>query len=416
MSLKNLNYLKSVIILGLVFILACNKDDVIESSDSFELQVESLIGNSFIVVTNELGVVLFDTIGENIDQTIIIEKSEEEKIDVSFGTETTYYFNIKTYRDIKSGFKLPPTYICSLDDPFYKIPSYKNFRLEIEGISEFLEFYNPFSSKQSLQINTDENILKLSGGLLKDEDVFLTILTVDNEFKSILIELEDWETIQDTLVYKVDISEFSVPDIHEIDLKESDEWMVEAEMITENQRLISLSKWKDFNDYQQGTKVKVFSPSNINIDQLKLEFKGGFTFPGFHHSNRYVEFPKEIDLFKPSIEEIAVDSEQFQFRIQTPHDLARFRYFFRQGGFSSAWDIYSRGIDDLSYQRPAVPKEYLDSSVIMKNVINDAFEWKLQVFDMEDPSSYEIDYSSKATIVDRLCYSFNSRFIGDKIQ
>lgn len=412
---RELKYL--LVILQLLIIFSCKNNDEISADSNEIFIVESeFIGpssESFISIIKQDGNILFDTIGQDLRKTIKMQILDTDKIDVTYGYENNQGFKIVTYKNIESNFLVSRSnYECNNEPPFGI--GGKRFTLEIQGITEYRELYYPFDFKDMPEVDQGGNKIILNGGILNTKDIVVTILGEDYEYKSIYLKYEDWIDQGDNNFFKsLNIEEFLTPQEYEINLGIDDKWMVNAEIQTNEERLVSISKWVTYDDYQNGDKVKLFLTSEIEMDLMKLEIGNSSILKGYHYLRTIEDIPSQISLYNPEIELLTISSTGYEVNVNEDYNLAKIEYQYIENNWISSWEIFQKSSESLLNELPTIPSEYLSQSILLSNQLSNPERVIVNIYKISDEM---LEDRYNMTGIDRQikCIDYVSRFTGEE--
>ena len=411
------NALNSLMLLNLIlFAFGCSNDKApIEANELFVIESEILDG--FISLSNQNGEILYDTVGADLRRTIKVLVPQGDIVDLTHGHETSKTFSIVTYRDIESGFLLSrELYNCS--DEFNQDNGfeYKALELEINGIHQYSELYYPFDHKADVEVNIAGDKLILKGSITGLKDVLLTVLPEgESEYQSFHLKFEDWlDQGENRLFRSINIDDFTASEIHEIDLGVDDIWMVNAEIQTENDQIISLSKWTTYSDYQHGDRIKLFVPGGINLDLLKLEVGNGDVHNGYQYLKKTAEIPNQISFYDPEISFLEASSTDYEITVNGDFGLTMVEYRYEENNWISLWKVYQKQNVEILNTLPLIPNDFMLQSPILSNQLSNPETIVVHVYEM---SAEVLEGSYNQTGIDRhlKCMDYSSKYIGKEL-
>ena len=400
------------------FVFGCNNDDTsIEINELFVIESDIFFQESFISLSNQNGDILFDTVGKDLRQIFKILIPESDKVDLTYGYETEKSFKVVTYRDIKSGFFLSQnSYDCSDEFTPENSFDYKFFELEIEGIHQYRELYYPFDYKEDAEIDLVENKLKLVGSMEGPKDIMITVLKEGaNEYQSVYLKIEDWLDEGDNHFFRsISIDDFTTSEVYEIALEIDDKWMVNAEIQIENDRIISLSKWTTYSDYQDGNEVKLFMTPGIDLNLIKLEIRNGNVLTGYRYLKKTDEIPSQINFYDPEIGILEVSATNYEVSVNEDYNLSMVEYQYVENNWISSWRIYQKQSGEILNTLPMIPNEFLIQSPILNNQLSHPENIIINIYEMADE---ELEEMYNMTGIDRQlkCVDYLDKYIGKEL-
>lgn len=384
------------------------------SDDSFKINVDLSANNLMFFVTDSKGVVLFDTVAPTIEKEISIDKLLNDKVNLTYGYEILNrgYFNFKTYRNVSSGFKLSNgVSLCPDDNPLFK--NYKNYSLEIKGISEFERVYIPDYLTSKVEKFSVVNKIEIIGSIFLNKDGYLTIEISPNVYLSKYIQIEDWiETSNSNLFLSLDISDFETPEKHEILLDKDDDWLVNMVVETKAQRRITFLNYTGPDDLQAGNKIHFFMPPALEVIKVELEIRESSRINGYHVNLITNDIPTTLTFYDPEIEIVEANSNNFDFNTDSEYDFAVANFYYRNGNVLSNWQVYSDFDSTFYFDLPIIPTEILDETMLIKNIIDQPIEFSIKLHNMDELDNFNEIYYKESIDRHLKCLSYQSNYVG----
>lgn len=372
----HLNNITQTFLLCLItfFHLSCNEDETPSVSNTQLFTIETDLGfnnyTGFILVTDQDGNILYESVDEEWDETIELETNPNDIIDLTWGSESETSFRIQTLRDIQSGFHLGPVY-RSCDDAFETGTHYplQNVELRLEGLTQYSELIIPFANKE---IEQESDAIIISGVLTNQNDILFTVLPVgSDEYRSITLNYSDWLTENEEIYTRtINIADFVTPEVHEIQLPEENNWIVNADILKLSGKIETISKWSSYNDYQNGNTIKLFLLPGTLFEEIRLEVNSGYKLTGSKYLKVGNSIPASISFPEMEINFQEATNNQINCSNNSVFDLAIFEYQYLNDNIISHWKIYQKSNLSLNYQLPSLPQEFLDQALILNNKLN----------------------------------------------
>lgn len=401
-----------------ILFISCDENEMgfeETNSEVFVLETDWQLNTpGFVSVTNQNDEILYESIQTDFNETTPIDISPGDKIDVTYGVEYNSYFKLYTSRDVKSPFELS-NFIIECENDFFLQPyEGRNVKLEIENIGEYEHIYLPWSnsiSAGSSIVAFDGNKITGHGFIPGSKDILVTIKLIDNDYRSHLIEKEDWINQGDDSYYKlIDFENFVTPNIHEVSLSEDDSWMVDSDILTDEGRIVATAQWRHWDDYQNGNKIKLFLPPQISIEKINLELGSGSSIEGYRYNKIFSEIPSEIDFYNPSIEIQNITSSSYVINIANPYDMAKISYEYRPNSIVSTWDIYQREEAEAPNFLPSIPSDYLNEDSLIRENLENPDNIIVEIFNFSDINEFSEEYELSAIQRRLFCLEYSSEY------
>ena len=362
------NLFKLLCLIAIVLSAISCDNEVLELRQSFTINSDLKVGGNgqiLLYLTNQRGEILLDTVGNTLEGVLEIEKMIEDQVNLTVGTSDEHAFNFYTYRDIPSGFNLIEPWVISAwncGTAFDINNEGKVVKLKIEGLSEFAKVYYPSWTTANTFVDEVNNTVTIAGPVTKTSDVLITILPEEGgTHLSKVFDLSVYEVVNQTVEITTNLDDFEESIIEEISLGINDTWRANIEFVTKEDRVVQV--WKhslnNNDDYFKGDKIRFFTTKDLQVEQVQLEIAS----EDYNYWYRKIveEVPDAITFYDPEIETVNAETNSFEFFVGEQYDLQLFRYNYRRDNHgSSSWTILQLpDIEDLGFQLPAPPLDYL---------------------------------------------------------
>jgi len=387
----------------LLLIFSCGNDDdetmmpmIEEDNFIIKSEISSSSYPYFISVSNQDGNILLDTVGANLLGDFIIEKADDDQVDITYGFESDFFFNFRTYRDVKSGFLLSSRPITECINSFPNtLQKSSNIEISIDGLSGFSKLYFPAFSKQSIPDLTNNRTI-LKGRFTTNSDLQITIKAQGElEYKSIVIKESDWtEITEGNFSFNVNFADFQVAEKHEIQVATTDEMSLNATVLTTDQRTVKISNWSNSNDTHDGGKVTMFLHPTINLDQIKIKVATLDRYNGYETQEVFNEIPESINFFKPIVTINNTEVSSYDVNIVNDYNFAASVFEYQQDLFISSWTIYQNTGTPNTFQLPSIPSTFKEQSPIVNAQLGSPIRFVSRVYDTDELSFQNTYYET----------------------
>jgi len=362
----------------------------------------------FISITNQNGDIIFDTVGTRFKNLIHLDVPPTNKLTVTHGIEHDLFFNLTTYRDVESGFKITDKSDCIV--PYVQN---SNLRVEIFGISNYSEFYYPLSGDKEIELSTNDNKIILTGIVAGKNDFLLTILPKgSNKYLSFLIKESNFVKVDDkNYTYSININEFKPSTVHKIDLGINLSWIVKTSAIQPSGQNVSLANWTSYLENQNGESIKLFSLPEINLNNIKLNIRNNYSIDGYQYIKSLNGFPDKLDKYDPSIDIALFNISDYNVSNNFDYDLSVIEYDYLKNSWISSWKIFERKSGSITNKLPKISQNILDKITIYSE-LKDKPHSSIAHFYKFDTPDFNSIYNASSLERSIECYSFNCKFEG----
>ena len=424
--MKNTSYL----IIFLLFLFSCNQDEIIidevispepepeEMTQFFDFSFSSEGSFSpsvnFLVLSDNNGVTLYDTVGAELDFDVTLEIDSGTDVNATIGFMDEESFNNVSYSKIKSASQLNlsrdwETHPCFQTGPV----DVSSMKLFITDIDEFYETINFDSWLTSSTIELKGDTLILDGGIPFQwgNSVQIAIREQENsELMSLIIPYDDWEWDNDSQsrYHTVSFNDFSSTEEYLIDLDRTDRWNLKAKVCDRNGSVIALqtSKYSSLMVDQ----VKLFINQAVEVSELKLNI----TNHNYEQNWILPSIPESIELAAnrdPTF--LHIEAGDFSILNTFHYNINVLKYSY-PGEFN--WSIISKGGANVSFINPKLPsqlhetfdflEDLLENPIFATNTMyrtekefNDITKVHKSVIPRAKNSNPDFNYSSKKTSI-----------------
>jgi len=367
----------------------------------------------FLMLTNQRGENIFDTIDLRIEKKIEVEIQNGDIIDVTFGIENATSFNIYTLTEIVNGATISLNSSHLIEQSCVNIPrlSAPAIKLTITDVNEIEEIYSPFYNSQSVYAI---NSLELTGITYPELENLLTLREKGSDtFKSYVLNYEEWEQeSEDTLVMEISYNDFQQPIIYDINLEISNEWKLKSRACTSDNNVIQLQNFNN-QEVQNTNQVKLFIPQHIEIEEINLNLSNLNGFDLYFHSDLHNDIPETISIFNPEVSYSSISEKFVEFKTNEDYDLNKCTFEYWNENFRGSWEIISKPKTFNTIHLPKLPEEYLNTTVITNDLIRNPTRITnaAVLFPKDEPST--IDYQSiiRSNLLNKLQFDLRNELV-----
>lgn len=402
------------LVLLLLISFSCKDDDGTGGDSTFVLNTKwELFSPGFISVSNQNDEILYEKIDSTFDETVSINISSTDKIDVTYGSAGERSFKLITCKDVESPFELVTLFVDCENEFSTTGTVGRNVYIIIDGIEQFEHVHVPFYSTSINGVTTYDNKTQIEGLLSSSKDVIITFKISENDYKSILINAEDWFEHDGNFIANVDFKDFVSPIIHEINLSIEESWKVRSEIFTSEERIVSIALWRGYKDTQDGDRVKLFLLPEIEIDKINLNLCTTHRTNGYNFNKIYHEIPQVINLFDPEIELPEINKTSYDVEVLEQYTMSKISYDYEENYRISSWDIYQRQEDELKHTLPNIPISYVEDFPILANKLEDPDGFIVEIFEVSDASDFQEKFNTTSISKQLNCLEYSSKHTGE---
>ncbi len=426
-----INYRPSIFLFALLFLgYSCSDREGTASEGNFLLdasEVQNIENEQFLMVTDPAdGSVLYWETGLAFEDGITID-TESETVDVTTGVEYSSGFDIKTFRDVQSGFRLSGfTFQCYDGQHDFDPLGLDNVELVISGTTEIIDIYNPLYRQNDLS-DVDTTDTEIKGNIIYDYANDLTIIkgrynrsfknlqiamqfSGEDDLKSLIIRKDDWVRIDDEN-HRIEVQQedFSSCTLHEIELGTDGGWVMDAEVLTTTGERVTLANWSNQVHTQNGDRIILIVDDRVNLQDLRLSVRNNYTLNGNHFQKHFASIPTSISMGELEVEIIESSNSEYSLATSENSDLVHARYQYKNGNRIFHWSIYQTAASSTSYILPEIQPEYLAEATLMQQVLSSPEYLIVESYDFEE----DLDVTYHQTNIDRQleCLDFNSSYL-----
>ena len=422
---------KSFFILSIVLTVYSCDDNVSDDSESLftihASEIQGFSGDRYVMATSPLtGEVLFWDVMTSFEDNITFDANNSETVDLTYASEFNSGFNITTYRDIKSEFKLSKfLYPCFEGQFDIDTLSNKFVDIILPGTKEIIEIVNPAYDNSTLQ-NTGNTITDEQNKIIYDLDNDITIINAylgtaifdhqfvfrfsgEQDYKSIVINREDWVKVDnDNYMRILEIEDLSSCSLHEIDLGIDATWIVESEVFTTSGDEIKIADWSNYSQNQTSKTIRIFLQDNLEIEQLTVKIKKNNINEGYQLQKNFENIPTSISLVEHNNEVTNLTPDSFNYSNDENFDLIKTSYKYVNNNQISSWDIFQSSSSDPNYKLPEIEEDFLNGTAFMKPSLMNPISLLIHSYSLEK----DVDQIYHETGIDRQlqCLDFNSSY------
>ena len=390
-----------------VFILllgySCKKDEFKPILD-FEYQEPE-----FVVVSNDDGEILFASNRKKMLSKILNGKSlresgvrlDQDLVNITIGQKDNGFgalFYIDTYRDVSLDFVTKKRSNSDCLNETYNgdyFANRKKVELKIYGINDYDEFYFSYVGRAIKM----ESYLLVTMYLPGNIDALVTILPKgEKEYKSYLIQNDDWIKSDGIYSLKVNYSDFESPIVQSIKIPDNGIMTRNIVMKNKTGRNIELVMGSLYG-YKKGDSFKYFLTPQMKSTLMELYMYLLFENSRSSYNTRRIisEFPINHlwDTLPMSLSPVR---DNYSYNAVGDYSFVKVGYYFEHG---THWNVYQRPDAVNKFNFPSLPEEVLNLANI-----DSLYSWEIEkVLLYENENSFSKD---KFESIDCLHYSKRS--------
>ena len=406
--------------------MSCNDDNgqfIIDPNDYF-----SPASNEFIMATlPETGELVYWSSDRIIHDDIRLNLDNSETLDLTLGKATDTGFTFRTFRDISSGFiansfarsEYPhPCYDNDLDN----ILSGKQLEVILEGTTELVEVINPLTNSlifgdqgSNTEVINDviydynRNVTIIRGKEFFALDIqFVFRFADEQEYKSIIIKKEDW-VLGTGQKYNVELKreDLSNCQAHSIDVDIESEWIIDSEVLTNDDERIRIAKWSSYKENQSGNAINIFLDESIEMKKLSIQLSSNNTLNRYSLQKTFDVIPTSLELNTFTTEAADLTPESFTILNGGDYDLLESTYEYATDSSTSKWTVFQTNNSSLTYSLPTIIPEYLEKNAIVEPLLSNPTQFQLETYS----TSIDINevYSISNIDLQLHCLDYNSK-------
>lgn len=385
--MKNTSYLMLIMLL----VFSCKQEELVEEmtpptgleemTQFFELSFNSKsISDSvlrFIVLSDDSGETLFDTLGPELDVDINLQIDSDTDVHVTFGSVTEEGFNIVTYNKVKSGSQLNQSLDWEMHPCFQSGPvDGTKAILHITDLDDFYETINSIRGSDSDLLELKGDTLKLEGTVSSFGDISYQVAIRErenSELKSLVIPKKDWtwHNESQSMSHTVSFNDFSSTNEHVIVFDRIDKWSLDAKICDEEGRVVATQARAQNSKLKDDHLLKIYLNQDVEFNELKLvlvnnNYPGGYTYNWIYES-----MPDQIFLDSnrdPEFTRLEVD----EFEIKNTYEYNLNVLTYKYGG-STNWTIIGQGGENVSFVKPVLPSQLHENYSNLKDILQDPY-------------------------------------------
>ena len=399
----------------LLLLCACGKEEATTESLDFVVinDISNPAGGNFMFLSNQFGEILYDTIGENLFNTVQLSVKSTDQVDVTYGFQYEGLFQVWTYRDVESGFKTD-SYDRACELPIQSYPSTASFRrLTIDGLSfqpseVYFPVYNPY-----LNISVFNEQMNINGYDDNKTDFLITIANTDGTYRSKLVLHEEWaiDTIGELREW-VHFDEFVPATVHSIEIPTDASWELEATALSSTGRIVKLAKRQSNNQDLPSNQIKLFSIEELDIDRILLDITFDIDGKQYHHFKWYDDFPSSINLYEPSIEVLNLSRQNKSYELlvtQNPDMIKSQIKYDNSFEDVNTWTVFQKRASGFSYRLPAIPASISDDLLLIKEALPNPKTFRVEAIKARNSVEF-IKLYNQSTINNQYgCFEFETK-------
>jgi|GEM_PF-6822713 len=347
-----------------ISIMSCNGDQF-PDDEKFELNLE--ISEYEIVFVNSIsGEVMHEALRSNNNGLNKIDVHKDEELNITIIKEGYRSFDLYTYTNVKSGFNCEgPNAISICQNNLYgHNKPVKRIHLTISNTPEIDSVFCSFLNTAPNNIHHDpvNNSISITGSIRSNYEYLLVMKPkeFDNEYKIHHFKYDGIITGNDSIYLELEYDDFVTPEILSIDLGErSENWGFDIIGRRDNETFVHFANKGEFNNRKRNT-IRVFTVADLDIDDYYIKGGSGNVDNGTLDFFRTVNsLPEQIILSEPEFEIVDKSHEAFNLKTGDFTDIIHTRYEYYEKGYTSRWDFFHLGRNDIKTVFPKIPSEIL---------------------------------------------------------
>lgn len=327
-----------------------------------------------LLLSDDEGNVLYYEKATRFRYTIKVALASQKNLHLTYGLIDQDGFSIKTIKNIVSGFSFSNVFFGECQ---------RIGAGEVELVIKDIEFPKKLYTGLGFArytYDTPNKELKIKGFIIEEGETLVTVLTSQNAtYQSYLIPFSEWtgESSSISLSKEVSLSAFSDASIMEVELDKEGIWDVRSEVIWDNDTKIMNSMEAIFapislttpsvtiNNFQEGTKVNVFTKPDLLNPQYNVEFFGQG-----HYERIVGALPEKLTLYDPFIEIIDPSTTNFQANLSDDVDFSNTTFQFTTENTISMWSVEQLNTAEKDIEMITFPDEFLRNEPVLNGVID----------------------------------------------
>jgi len=365
--------------------MACQNEEIVNTVEPNETELELTVFTlsyvskentdlSFLLISDDNGTILYDTVGTELDLNIELEIEPELTKNVTVGSFRGEEFGFRSYLNVSSGSEVNNEFERDRH-PCFKSDYTARGRAKVY-ITDLENYYETFNSLTNLGLGIEyyNDTLELNGAAHVRINEFNQIAireTATSELKSILIPSNNWKLDFETQTEETTVSfkDFSSTIEHSINLYQDNRWDIIAIICDENGSLIETQNTTNTTESQEGKQIKLFLNESINVSELKLNLRASYYPTGLDYHWIQDSIPKNIYLpidRDPIFRNYNADKFWIDNTFEYNANIVIYRY-----ASQSTWSVTSFGGEDFGFALPRLPaklySEYANLDDQIKN-------------------------------------------------
>lgn len=433
--MKNKPIITSIFLFLVFTIMSCTEDsdnmNAGETGDSSQFTFHAgelaSLSDLYIMVTDPIsGDLLYWDSSTDFQDNITFDSKGAKTVDITYANEYNTGFNIITYRDVKTDFKLSGFYYSCYDGEFNFDPlNGASVDLIIPGTKEIVEIVNPAYNHDVISVSGN-NIVDQENKIIYDLDNDITVIRArlrsttfdlqfvfrfedEQEYKSIILNKDDWVMVDDdNYKYEMDTTDLAPCSKHIINLDKNNTWIVNSQVLSSTGERIAIMNWSTYYQNQTGSDINIFVQDDIEIEELLLNVKRNNINDGYEFQNRFNTVPTSITLKDFDIEYEDITTTTFDYVTTDDYDLIRTSFKYRNDNQISSWDIYQSSRSTFDYSLPVIESEYLQSTNLIKSLLQSPHKMTTQFYTLD--VSVDAVYDDTGINRQLQCLDFNSSY------
>ncbi len=290
-------------IFGLFF--SCKPSESIDnSSKPFIINMDFEYIQNFLFLTNQDGQIVYKinkTESGLFDTVHVYGLNENDILDLTVGSSgLNGFFNIYTFRNIKSNFTWSIDADCSFSFLQGTRNDRKNIELTIAGINDYDELIFPHSG-DDLRVEKKSDRIILSSSALYEDDYVITILPKnETQYKSYLLKNNVWSGDNGFFKNSIDFKDFEPSIIHKVIAPKAGDYTINAELI-DSQNGVALLKFFDNIKLKKGDPIRFFLTSEMSIEKLRIRAWLTENVVNYFYQKISTHFPDSLEYYEPEL-------------------------------------------------------------------------------------------------------------------
>lgn len=362
----------------LIIILACGggRSEMPTPMNKFilnpDLQPRIPAKDYTLILSDDNGNIFFYEKNVQFTDTIFIDVEVDKKLHLTYGIIEQDNFNIKTIKNITSGFSFSNVFFGECERE-----SARQVELTIKNI-EFPDKLYIGLGLANYSYDEPNKKLKITGFVRENRETLVSaLLNQNSSYQSHLLSYSEWieDNTSDLLTQELDFTQFYPATVKEIELDKEGVWDIRSEVLSDNSSKFlnamegSISNSTLFgariDNKQQGTAVEIFTKPDLLSPQYNTEF-----WSQGYYEKIVGQLPEKLMLYDPFIEIIDPSPMNFQVNSSDNIDFSSIYFQLNTENFISIWTVVQVNQNGQDVKMITIPDEFLKNDPVIATGIN----------------------------------------------